>query len=121
MDMPDLGTALPPPGPVVASRELRFTTASAESEAVLVEVHAPVRTDGTWWCRYEITAGSFSRVFALAGEDSMQALLGSICIISTELDVLAKERRGKFSYFGDGDLMLPTMDWLKRAGVSSET
>jgi uncharacterized protein DUF6968 len=121
MDLPDLGADLPPPGPVVASRELRFTAASGESEGVLVEIHVPVRTSGTWWCRYEITAESFSRVFALAGEDSMQALLGSICIISTELDALAKERGGQFSYFGDGDLMLPTMDWLKRAGDSSET
>lgn len=121
MELPDLGADLPSPGQVVASRALQFASASGESEAVLVEVHAPVCTDGTWWCRYEFKASSFNRVFALAGEDSLQALLGSICIISTELEALAKERRGQFSYFGDGDLMLPTMDWLRRPGDASET
>jgi hypothetical protein len=121
MDLPDLGPGMPPLGRVIAERELRFMRSSGESEAVVVSLGTPARLDGTWWCPYKIHSPSFSRLYALAGEDSLQALLGSACILKTELDALAREHGGSFSYFGDHDLMLPSMDWLKREGDAGET
>ena len=93
MDLPDLGADLPPHGEVIGRRELRFTRATGEIEATRVSVGAPVLRDGTWWCPYEIRSSSFTRTYALAGEDSLQALLGSVSILSTELAVLERERK----------------------------
>lgn len=121
MDLPDLGADKPPLGQVIAKRELRFTHSSGQTELVIVSLGAPALRDGTWWCPYEIHSPTFSREYALVGEDSLQALLGSACILETELDALARQHKGSFSYFGDSDLMLPSMDWLKREGDAGET
>jgi hypothetical protein len=112
---------MPPLGEVIGTRELRFTRHDGRSEATRLSIGAPALRDGTWWCPYEILSPSFSRAYALAGEDSLQALLASVCILSTELDALAREHRGAFSYFGAKDLMLPSMDWLGREGDVGET
>jgi hypothetical protein len=121
MDLPDLGPDVPPLGQVIAKREFRFTRSSGQSEAVVVSLGAPALVDGTWWCPYEIKSPTFSRSYALPGEDSLQALLGSACILNSELDALARQHDGSLSYFGDDDLMLPSMDWAKREGDAGET
>jgi hypothetical protein len=97
MDLPDLGADMPPLGVVIGTRELRFTRPSGQSEATRLSIGAPTLRDDTWWCPYEIRSPSFSRAFALAGEDSLQALLAAVCILSTELDALAREHQGTFS------------------------
>ena len=111
---------MPPLERVVAERELGFTHHSGETEVTTVSLGAPVFRDGTWWCPYKIHSQSFSHSYALAGEDSLQALLGSACILATELDALARRHNGIFTYFGDNDLMLPSMDWIKRGGDAGE-
>src|SRR4051812_18149090 len=103
MDLPDLGADMPPLGEVIGTRELRFTPHNGQGEATRLSIGAPALRDGTWWCPYEIRSASFSRAYALAGEDSLQALLGSVCMLSTELDALAREHQGSFSYFGAQD------------------
>jgi hypothetical protein len=121
MDVPELGSDKPPLGAVIGSRKLTFTRKNGQSEDVHLSIGAPVQNDGTWWCPYEIRAQSFLREYALAGEDSLQALLASASTLSTELLVLSREQGGVFSHFGEEDLMLPTMDWAKREGDRSET
>jgi hypothetical protein len=120
MDLPDLGADMPPLGEVIGTRELQLTRHTGQRETTRLSVGAPVLRGGTWWCPYEIRSPSFSHTYALAGEDSLQALLGSVCILSTELEALAREHQGTFSHFGSQDLMLPSMGWLRREGDAGE-
>ena len=121
MDLPDPGADIPHLGEAIGTRELRFTRETGQSEVVRLSIGTPALRDGTWWCPYEIRSPSFVRAFALAGQDSLQALLASVSILSTELEALGREHQGAFSYFGTNDLMLPSMDWLRREGDAGET
>jgi hypothetical protein len=121
MDGSALGADKPSLGQVIGRRELRFLHSSGHSETVTVSLGAPVQRDGTWWCPLEIASPSFCCSYALAGEDSMQALLASASILRTELEALARQHKGAFTYFGEKDLVLPSMDWLKREGDAGET
>lgn len=93
-----------PIGDIVAQRELEFVC-DAGKESVLVYLGKPVQEkDGPWFCPYVIKAASFLRQFRAAGEDSMQALILALRTIPTELEVLAKDHKGHFTWFGGRDL-----------------
>ena len=89
---------------IVAQRDLEFT-GDAGKESVLVYLGKPVQEkDGPWFCPYLIKAKSFVRQFRSAGEDSMQALILALKTIPIELEVLAKNHKGHFTWFGSLDL-----------------
>lgn len=92
---------------VIAERELEFVPDRGSPQKVVVRLGALVRDqDGTWWCPYVIEGSSFRRQFRIAGEDSMQALLLTQKTIVVELDALAREHQGSFTWFGEPDLGL---------------
>lgn len=99
-------------GKVIATRSLDFVRASGVAEAATVSVGEPVRPDrqGPWYCPYQIRTDSFERSFAVAGEDSMQALILTLHIIGTELKALAKQHVGVFMQYGEADLGFPDVN-----------
>jgi len=103
-------------GKVIATRSLDFVGPSGVSETATVSVGEPVRPDsqGPWRCPYQIRTASFERTFAMAGEDSMQALILTLHIIGTELDALAKQHGGVFRQYGEADLGFPSVRSLER-------
>jgi len=97
-------------GRVVATRHLEFVSSSGASEAAVVQVGEPVHpTGGPWWCPYQVKAQSFERTFAMAGEDSMQALILTLHVLSTELEALARKHHGVFKQHGEAKLGFPDM------------
>lgn len=103
-------------GKIIATRNLDFVRRSGLSEAATVSIGEPVLRDceGTWRCPYQIRTKSFERTFAMAGEDSMQALILTLHIISTELHALAKQHGGAFTQFGEADVGFPSVRNLER-------
>ena len=96
-----------PIGDVIAKRELEFREEDGSKHAVVVCLGKPVRDgDGPWRCPYLIEGVSFRRLFWAAGEDSMQALVLAQKIVAVELEVLAKDKGGLFTWYGDNDLGL---------------
>ncbi|WP_154662551.1 DUF6968 family protein [Solimonas flava] len=89
---------------VVACRELEFVHSSDGSkEAVLVSIGVPFEEekDIQWRCPYTIEAPSFKKSFGVAGADSMQALLLTVSIMSSELKALEKRHSGVFTQYGE--------------------
>lgn len=99
----------PPLGKVVATRELDFVRPSGEVELALVMVGEPVQPDdnGPWYCPYQVRTPTFERSFAIAGEDSMQALILTLHILSSELLSLERQHAGVFKQYGETKLGFP--------------
>ena len=94
-----------PLGEVIAHRELEFTCEHGEKQTVQVHVGQPVQDgSGPWLCPYRIEGSSFQKQFRMVGEDSMQALSLTMKTIRVELEVLAKDKKGSFTWFGGTDL-----------------
>ena len=88
-------------------RELEFHPASGDPVRVRIRIGRPVREDqGGWSCPYSIQSVSFSKMFRMVGEDSMQALILALKTIQVELEVLAKNNNGSFTWLGASDLGL---------------
>ena len=101
-----------PLGKAIAARELDFVRTSGEVELALVMLGEPVQPEkgGPWLCPYEIRTPSFERTFAIAGEDSMQALILSLHVISSVLVSLEREHGGVFKQYGETSLGFPHAD-----------
>ena len=99
----------------IATRELTFHRDGQEPETVVVTIGAPVASDGgDWQCPYAIQANSFTKSFRAFGVDSAQALIHTVCIISSELDALARRHGGEFRYFGNPDVGFPGPESLPK-------
>ena len=105
-----------PLGKVVASRQLDFVRQSGATEVAVVSLGEPVRPDesGPWLCPYQVCAPSFERTFAIAGEDSMQALILALHVISSELISLQRQHGGEFKQYGEASLGFPHADNVPR-------
>ena len=94
-----------PLGEVFAMRELEFHPVDGQTQPVSVRLGKPVQENGgPWWCPYLIEGPSFRLQFRMAGEDSMQALVLAQKTILVELEVLARENQGSFTWLGDSNL-----------------
>ena len=102
-------------GKVIATRSLEFVAVSGASETATVSIGEPVRPDsnGPWHCPYQVRTPSFQRTFAMAGEDSMQALILTLHIIATELAALAKQHGGVFKQYGEPAAGFPQISNLE--------
>ncbi len=90
---------------VVARRELEFSGPDGSKHAVELVLGRPTEEPGgPWYCAYVIEAQPFQRQMRIAGEDSMQAILLALKTIVVELEVLGREHRGTFTWFGEPDL-----------------
>jgi hypothetical protein len=94
-------------GKIVAERELEFTPRQGSKYTVAVRIGTPYGGPDQWHCPYQIEGGGKQRTFAIAGGDSMQALVLTTRVLSAELDLWARDGDGKFSFDGQPDLMLP--------------
>ncbi|MEQ7894077.1 DUF6968 family protein [Xanthomonas arboricola] len=93
-----------PIGEVFVQRELEFHALDGSTQTTMVRIGRPIQEpDGPWLCPYLIEAPLFERQFRIAGEDSMQALLLAQKIVAVELEVLARDNGGTFTWFGDSD------------------
>ena len=93
------------PEDVVAERELEFTASDGSKQPVAVRLGKPRHElGGPWFCAYAIECASFRREFRTAGEVSMQALLLARYTLVVELEVLAKDHHGFFTWFGEANL-----------------
>lgn len=94
-----------PIGEVIVQRELEFCALDSSKQTVVVCIGRPVRVgDGPWLCPYLIEGASFHRQFRSAGEDSMQALVLAQKTVVVELEVLARDNGGSFTWYGDINL-----------------
>jgi hypothetical protein len=94
-------------GNVIAERELEFTPRQGPKYTVAVRIGTPYGGPDQWFCPYQIEGGGKQRTFAMAGTDSMQALVLTTRVLSAELDLWARNADGDFSFDGQPDLMLP--------------
>ena len=102
----------------IATRQLTFHRDGEEPESVVVSIGAPVAVgDGDWQCPYAIQAASFAKSFRMSGVDSAQALVHTVCIISSELEALARRHGGDFRYFGDLGSGFPAPESLPILGA----
>jgi hypothetical protein len=101
-----------PLGKIIATRELDFVRASGEVELALVMLGEPVQPEegGPWLCPYQVRTPSFEKTFAIAGEDSMQALILSLHVISSVLDSMGRQHGGAFRQYGETSLGFPHAD-----------
>ncbi len=77
-----------------------------------VHVHVPVlEPDGiTWRCSYRLDGPLTKRWRYALGDDSMQALVLALQIISVELELCEENRAGRLGYFAEpGDFGFPAM------------
>jgi hypothetical protein len=112
----DLTMPYQPLGHIVATRELDFERSSGEVELALVMVGEPVQptSDGPWYCPYQIRTTSFEKSYAIAGEDSMQALILTLHVLSSVLISLERQHGGQFKQYGGRDLGFPDAEKLPR-------
>ena len=89
-------------GQCVAERQLELKLASS-SEPVVVRIGTPyfVKEMDAWQCPYEIEMKGRKKVFAIYGEDSMQALALTLKVLDVELEVTAKQASGSILWFGE--------------------
>lgn len=90
---------------VIAERELEFVASDGSRQSVRVLLGKPIQEEnGPWFCPFLIQGDSFQRQFRVPGEDSMQSMLLAPKIISIELEALARDNNGSFTWFGSTDL-----------------
>jgi hypothetical protein len=82
---------------LIANRVLHWKNGNQEAE-IAVRIFLPEQIDGVWKCRYEIDWPDKMRGKSVAGADSMQALLGALKIIGS--DIVAS------TYYASGEMTL---------------
>lgn len=94
-----------PLGEVIAARELAFLRKNGSEEIVWVRIGKPYQEGSgePWLCPYEIASPTKKRNFAMAGVDSMQALILTTRTILPELEHWSRTENGTFSYGGGLD------------------
>ena len=89
-------------GEQIAERPVTFRRSDGSTESVTVRVGRPIpgECSGEWTCPYEIAGFGRSKLMAMSGVDSMQALLLSLQVILAELENIAKREGAKFEWLG---------------------
>jgi hypothetical protein len=82
---------------LIANRVVHWKSGNQQAE-ITVRLFLPVEVDGVWKCRYEIGWPDKMRGKSVAGSDSMQALLGALKIIGS--DIVAS------TYYASGEMTL---------------
>jgi hypothetical protein len=86
---------------LIANRVVHWKSGNQQAE-ITVRLFLPVEVDGVWKCRYEIDWPDKMRGKSVAGSDSMQALLGALKIIGS--DIVAS------TYYASGEMTLNGSD-----------
>jgi len=102
----------------IATRKYTFVPRTGRRYGVTVSIGKPYSRGrpAQWLCPYRIAGGRKSKVFAMAGVDSMQALLLATQILRVELEYWARKEKGRFLYDGKAELFLPDLRTAKGKG-----
>jgi hypothetical protein len=94
-------------GEVIASRRITFARAKRKQVVEIAigrPVKGPERRD-PWWC--PVRVGAPIDVFqAVAGEDSLQALVLALDFVQTTLPSLARRKRGTVEWLGERERLV---------------
>jgi hypothetical protein len=105
-------------GEVFASRRITFSRAKRKY-AVEIEIGRPVKGPeqrDPWWCPVRV-GPPLSALEAVAGEDSLQALMLALEFLQTMLPTLAQRKRGSVEWLAEherlifADTFQKTMAW----------
>ncbi|HZS36110.1 MAG TPA: hypothetical protein VFF06_04760 [Polyangia bacterium] len=94
-------------GDVAAERKLSFRRAGRVRVVALTigrPVKGPERLD-PWWCCVRVGA-PFDEFFAIAGEDSLQALVLALAFLDDTLPSLARRRQGQLEWLGENERLI---------------
>lgn len=93
----------------IATRRYTFAPRKGRPYAVTVSIGKPYSRGRPvqWLCPYRITGAGKRRTLAMAGVDSMQALMLTAQILPVELEYWARTEKGKFLLNGQHGLFLP--------------
>lgn len=93
-------------GEPIAERRLKLHRRGVRPKGVRVRFGKPVRAPkpergDPWWCPVEITGLKARSFTAVAGEDSLQALVLALKFVTQVLPVEAKRMRGRVEWLGE--------------------
>ena len=97
-------------GQVIAQRRFHFDGRGGR-RAVVVRFGRPVRAPRAvardpWWCPVEVEGLGVSAVRALAGEDSLQALILALEFATNELPLQAADVGGRLEWLGERERLV---------------
>lgn len=87
-------------GEVIAERELQLK-ANGHGSTVCVRIGRPYASGDDWQCPYEIEAQGSKRTMAIYGVDSVQALMLTFVAVNAELEVIARQAKGRLFWLGE--------------------
>src|SRR5262245_42868735 len=91
-------------GDVVAERRLVARVGNGRRRALVVRFGRPVQSPVThdpWWCPVEIAGIGRPRLFAAAGEDSVQALV--LALRAADVTLASEFRNTRVEWLGDAE------------------
>jgi hypothetical protein len=93
-------------GDPIAERRLTLHRRGVRPKGVRVRFGKPVRAPGAkrgdpWWCPVEISGFEKRELTAVAGEDSLQALVLALKLVTRTLPAEAKRMRGRVEWLGE--------------------
>jgi hypothetical protein len=83
---------------VLIAQRLLYWAHSGKHEQIGVRIFLPAKVESAWTCRYEIDWPDKMRSRSAAGNDSVQALLGAMQMIGS--DIVAS------TYYASGEIVL---------------
>lgn len=94
-------------GEVIAERAITLRLKDGSQKDATIRLGRPIPDPSsprdTWLCPYQITGTQRDRVFAIFGEDALQALLLAVHTIPVELAVIARNLGAEVLRHGEPD------------------
>ena len=79
---------------LIATRVLKLRQPEGDTD-IGVRIHAPVETDGSWVCRYEVDWPGESHEMEMGGVDAVQALVAALYAIGAEIYSSSYHKEGR--------------------------
>jgi uncharacterized protein DUF6968 len=90
---------------VFAEREFHSHNTAGEETQVILRIGKPqIKAHGVWYCPVQIIGIGDEKIEAIAGADSLQALLLGLQLGPTLLRYFAKSEQKKITWLGQDDL-----------------
>jgi hypothetical protein len=87
---------------IIARRVLDVRLPGGESK-MEIRLFMPAEDDGTWWCAYEIDWPDGKKAGAIAGYDSVQAILLTLASIGAQLYTSPYHEAGQLTWTAAGE------------------
>jgi hypothetical protein len=97
-------------GEVIAERRLVLRRAGQRPKGVRVRFGKPVKAPRTprdpWWCPVQVSGLGPTELHAIAGEDSLQALVLALKYVTQNLPTHARRLRGRIDWLGEEERLV---------------